>query len=148
MPKDIISKVKKLREETELSIMDIKKALEEAKGDEKSAKQILKAKGLKSVAKRAEKETKQGLVASYTHNNGKIGVLVELLCETDFVARGDDFVQLSRDLCLQVAAMGKKDLEKQDFIKDSSKKIGDLIKELIAKLGENIKLGRVERFEI
>jgi len=149
--KQIIEKVKKLRNELGLSIMEIKKAVEEAKGDEKRAKEILKKKGLEKVKKRQGKETKQGMVASYTHSTGKIGSLVELLCETDFVARNNEFVALANDLCLQVVAMeakNGKELAGQDFIKDSSMKVGDLVKELGVKFGENIKIGRVERFQI
>jgi len=149
--KEKIEKVKKLRNELGLSIMEIKQALEEAKGDEKKAKEILKKKGLEKVKKRQGKETKQGRVASYTHSTGKIGSLVELLCETDFVAKNDEFVALANDLCLQVVAMeakNGKELAGQDFIRDSSMKVGDLVKELGVKFGENIKIGRAERFEI
>lgn len=149
--KEIIEKVKKLRNELGLSIMAIKKAVEEAEGDEKSAKQILKEQGLEKIKKRKGKETKQGRVASYTHSTGKVGSLVELLCETDFVAKNDDFVALANDLCLQVVAMeakNGKELGGQDFVKDGSVKVSDLVKELGVKFGENIKIGRVERFEI
>ena len=85
---------------------------------------------------------------TYAHHTGKVGVLVELFSETDFVARNDLFEALGKDIALQVAGMGEKEIEKQEFIKDPSKKIGDLIKEVIAKTGENIKLGRVVRIEL
>jgi len=149
--KQIIEKVKKLRNELGLSIMEIKKAVEEAGGDEKKAKEILRKKGLEKVKKRQGKETKQGRVASYTHATGKIGCLVELLCETDFVARNEEFVSLANDLCLQVVAMeakNAKELAGQDFVRDNLVKVGDLVKELGVKFGENIKIGRMERFEI
>ena len=149
--KKIIELVKKLRVELGLGIMEIKAALEEAEGDEKKAKEILKERGFKKAEKRAEKETRQGRVATYTHITGKIGVMVELLCETDFVARNEEFLALTKDLCLQVAAMNPEnpeDLLKQDFIKDPTKKVSDLISTLVAKFGENIKLGRIVRFEI
>jgi len=149
--KKIIELVKKIREETGLGIMEIKVALEEAVGDEKKAKEILKAKGFAKAEKRAERETHQGRVATYTHSTGKIGVMVELLCETDFVAKNEDFLNVAKDLCLQVAAMNPKDakeLLKQEYIKDPSLKIRDLVTALNAKFGENIKVGRVERFEI
>ena len=149
--KEIIKKVKKIRMETGLSIMEIKKAVEEANGDERSAKRILKKRGLKKAKKRAERETKQGIVATYTHVNGKIGVMVELLCETDFVAKNEEFVAVAKVLCLQVAAMDPKnvsELMKQEFIKDSSLKVGNLVKDLGMKFGENIRVGRIERFEI
>jgi len=149
--KQIIELVKKIRVETGLGIMQIKAALEEAEGDEKKAKEILKAKGFEKAEKRAERETHQGRVATYTHSTGKIGVMVEMLCETDFVAKNEDFVALSRDLCLQVAAMNPENAEvllEQEFIKDSSVKIKDLVTALNAKFGENIKIGRITRFEI
>ncbi|MBU1117587.1 elongation factor Ts [Patescibacteria group bacterium] len=149
--KKIIELVKKIRAEMGLGIMEIKAALEEANGDEKRAKEILKEKGFKKAEKRAERETHQGRVATYTHSTGKIGVMVEMLCETDFVAKNEDFVAVSRDLCLQVAAMDPKDakeLLEQEYIKDSSQKIKDLVTALNAKFGENIKIGRIARFEI
>lgn len=149
--KKIIELVKKIRVETGLGIMEIKAALEEAKGDEKKAKEILKEQGFKKAEKRAEREVHQGLVATYTHSTGKIGVMVELLCETDFVAKNEEFKSVARDLCLQVAAMNPESSQKlleQDFIKDGSKKVVDLITALSAKFGENVKVGRIERFEI
>lgn len=149
--KKIIEQVKKLREELGLGIMEIKAALEAASGDEKKAKEILKEQGFKKAEKRTEKETHQGRVATYTHSTGKIGCMVELFCETDFVAKGDDFMNLGKDLCMQVAAMNPKDTDellKQEFIKDSSKTVDQVVKEVIAKLGENIKVGKICRFEI
>ncbi|HEX8923532.1 MAG TPA: elongation factor Ts [Patescibacteria group bacterium] len=149
--KKLIEQVKKIREEMGLGIMEIKAALVAAEGNEAKAKEILKEQGYKKAEKRAEKETHQGRVASYTHSTGKIGVLVELLCETDFVAKNEDFVGLTKDLCLQVAAMNPETPEallEQDFIKDPSKKVNDLITALNAKFGENIKLGKIARFEI
>lgn len=149
--KKIIELVKKIRSETGLGIMEIKSALEEAGGDEKKAKEILKAKGFEKAEKRAERETHQGRIATYTHSTGKIGVMVELLCETDFVAKNEDFLNVAKDLCLQVAAMNPKDsneLLNQEFIKDPVLKIKDLVTALNAKFGENIKIGRMERFEI
>jgi len=149
--KQMIELVKKLRVETGLSIAELKSAVEEAEGDESKAKEILKNLGLKKVEKRAEKETHQGRVATYTHSTGKIGVMVELLCETDFVAKNEEFVQVTRDLCLQIAAMNPETVEsllEMEFIKDPSKKIKDLVAALVAKFGENIKVGRMCRFEI
>ena len=149
--KNIIELVKKIRQETSLGIMEIKSAVEEAGGDEKKAKEILKEKGYKKAESKTERETHQGRVATYTHSTGKIGVMVELLCETDFVAKHEDFVELSKDVCLQIAAMNPEtveDLLKQEFIKDSSKTIEQMIKTLVAKFGENMKLTRFSRFEI
>ena len=149
--KKIIELVKKLRKEMGLGIMEIKAAVEEAEGDEVKAKQILKEKGFKKAETKSERETHQGRVATYTHSTGKIGVMVELLCETDFVAKHEDFVELTKNLCLQVAAMNPEtveDLLKQEFIKDSSKTVEEMIKSLVAKFGENMKLSRFSRFEI
>ena len=149
--KKIIEQVKKLREELGLGIMEIKSALVQAEGDEKTAKEILKELGFKKAEKRAEKETHQGLVATYTHTTGKVGVVVELLCETDFVAKNEEFIQTAKDLCLQIAAMDPESVEallEQDFIKDGSKKVKDLVTALVSKYGENIKVGRMQRFEI
>jgi len=149
--KKIIELVKKLREEMGLGIMEIKAAVEEAKGDETKAKEILKEKGFKKAETKSERETHQGRVATYTHSTGKIGVMVELLCETDFVAKHEDFVELTKNLCLQVAAMNPEtveDLLKQEFIKDGSKTVEEMIKSLVAKFGENMKLNRFTRFEI
>ena len=149
--KQIIELVKKIRNETGLGIMEIKAALEEAEGDEKKAKEILKAKGLKKAETKTERETHQGRVATYTHTTGKIGVMVELLCETDFVAKHEDFVDLTKDICLQIAAMDPENVDellKQEFIKDSSVTIEEKIKGLVVKFGENMKLTRFARFEI
>jgi len=149
--KKIIELVKKLRAEMGLGIMEIKSALEEAKGNETKAKQILKEKGFKKAESKAERETHQGRVATYTHATGKIGVMVELLCETDFVAKHEDFLALTKELCLQVAAMNPEtveDLMKQEFIKDPSKTIEEMLKALISKFGENMKINRFTRFEI
>lgn len=149
--KKILEIVKKLRIETGLSIAEIKSAVEEAKGDEKKAKQILKELGFKKVEKRAEKEVHQGRVATYTHATGKIGVMVELLCETDFVAKNEEFLAVTKDLCLQIAAMNPQSVDElleMEFIKDPSVKIKDMVTHLVAKFGENIKIGRIQRFEI
>ena len=96
--------VKQLRDMTGLGMMDCKKALQETDGDLEGAVDYLRKKGLAGAAKRAGRETSEGFVASYIHSNGKIGVLVELKCESDFVARNDDFRALGRDLCMQIAA--------------------------------------------
>lgn len=149
--KKILELTKKIREETGYGIMDIKKALEETGGDEAKTKEALKKKGLEQAAKRADKETRQGLVVSYIHSTGKMGALVELLCETDFVAKGADFNTLAKDLVLHAAAMApasSEEMLEQDFVKDPSKKIKDMISELTGKVGENVKLGRVVRLEI
>ena len=149
--KQIIELVKKIRNETGLGIMEIKAALEEAAGDMKKAQEILRKKGFEKAAKKGDRETGQGLVESYVHANGKVGVLVSLLCETDFVARTDEFKALAHEVAMQIAAMNPKSIDvllKQEYIRDGSKTIDELIKETIAKVGENIKLGDFKRSEI
>jgi len=149
--KKIIELVKKIRAEMGLGIMEIKSALEESNGDEKKAKEILKEKGFKKAESKSERETHQGRVATYTHSTGKIGVMLELLCETDFVAKHEDFLCLTKELCLQVAAMNPEtveDLMKQEFIKDPTKTIEEMVKSLISKFGENMRINRFARFEI
>ena len=103
---------------------------------------------IRKSCKRESRQTGQGKVFSYSHHNNKIVSVVELFSETDFVSRNELFEQLGKDIALQVASMGEENIENQDFIKDPNKKITDLIKEVIAKTGENIKLGRVVRVEL
>jgi elongation factor Ts len=143
-----IEKIKKLRQETSLSISQCKKALEKAKGDLEKAKEILKEWGEKFAQTQQKKETKEGVIASYVHPNKRIGVLLEICCESDFVAKSEEFQKLAHEICLQIAAMGERDLLSQPWIKDETKKIGDLIKEHIAKFGENITIKRFCRYEL
>lgn len=143
--------VKQLREKTNLSIMECKKALEETDGDESEALKILEKRGIEKALKKSEREVKAGLIETYVHNQGKIGVLLELNCETDFVARNEQFKELAHDLVMHIAAMAPQDSEEllnQPFIKDEQKTVRDLINEFIAKLGENIKIGKFFRLEI
>lgn len=144
-----LDQIKQLREQTAASVTDCKAALEEAKGDVLKAKNILKKMGKDFAGKRAGKETHQGIIDSYIHPNKKIGVILELNCETDFVARSEDFKNLAHELCLQIAAMGEEPpLLEQPWIKDATKKVKDLIEEYIAKFGENITLKRFTRYEM
>lgn len=129
----------------------VKKVLVEVKGDNQKAEKILKKEGFEKASKRGERETSQGLIETYVHHSGKVASIVELLCETDFVARNKLFRELAHNLALQVASMGAKDakeLEKQEFIRDPSKKISDLVREVITKTGENIRIGRIFRIEL
>jgi elongation factor Ts len=190
------SMVKDLREKTGLGMMDCKKALVETSGDLDKAVEYLRKKGILKAAKREGRATTEGRIGSYIHMNGKIGVLVELNCESDFVAKTDQFVELVKDLCMHVAASspswvspedvpedvvakekeiymvqakeaGKPDkiLEKiadgklkkffsdvclleQPFVKDTDKTVGDLIKEKIGQLGENMTIGRFVRYQL
>lgn len=143
--------IKELRDKTSAGVADCKESLEEAKGDMKKAEVILQKKGFEKAAKKEGRETGQGLIESYVHQTGKVGVLVSLLCETDFVTRTDEFKKLAHEIAMQIAAMNPKDNEallKQEYIRDGSKTINDLIKETIAKLGENIKIKEFSRKEI
>ncbi|MBA31226.1 MAG: translation elongation factor Ts [Chloroflexi bacterium] len=166
MSKVTAKEVKELRDITGAGFMDCKKALEEADGNQESAISILNEKGLASAAKKADRSTSEGLVISYIHTGGRVGAMVELNCETDFVARTDDFEILGKNIAMQVAAMDPKFLDndsaedsqekvdssmilmEQEYIRDSSIKISDLLKESIGKLGENIKINRFSRFEL
>jgi elongation factor Ts len=158
--------IKELREATGAGVMDAKRALEEAGGDIAGATAILRERGVAAAAKRADRATLQGVIESYIHGGGRIGVLVELNCETDFVANTEDFRKLARDIAMQVAAMAPKvvsvedrtpDLEGSDaevvllsqpFIREPGRTIGDLVKDLIAKTGENVRVRRFARFEL
>ncbi|MBI4099693.1 translation elongation factor Ts [Candidatus Microgenomates bacterium] len=145
-----VDEIKKLRELTGAGIADCREALEDSKGDLKKAQEFLKKKGIEKAEKKADRETGQGRVFSYVHG-GRIGVLVSLLCETDFVAKTDEFQNLGKELCLQVASMDPKnaaELLKQEYIRDSAVTIGDMIKSVIGKLGENIKVGEFVRVKI
>ena len=188
--------IKKLRESTECSIGDCKKALDEAKGDFEKAKTVLMLSAAKTAAKKSARETKEGIVATYLHSNNKIGVMIELLSETDFVAKNAAFSDLAHNIALHIAAMnpqyisieeipkdvyqavyaqaeeevakmgksskiakdivegkvqayfGAQSLLSQSYVKDQDKTISDLMKEAIAKFGENIKVARFARFEL
>ncbi len=145
-----IDQIKQLREDTGISITECQKALNEAKGSVDKAKEILKKWGKDFAKKRTEKETKQGIVESYIHPGKKIGVMVELNCESDFMARLPDFQKLAHELCLQLAAISPEEFPffDQPWIKDETKTIKDLIDESISKLGENIIVKRFVRYEL
>lgn len=143
-----IELIKKLKEETGAPIIRVKKVLEKFEGNEKKAFAVLQKEGFEKAAKREGRETSQGKVFVYAHHTGKVVGVVELFCETDFVSRNNLFEELGKDIVMQVASMGEKDIEKQEFIKDPSKKISDLIRAVIAKTGENIRLGKVLRVEL
>ena len=188
--------IKELRDKTQAGMVDCKKALVETDGDMEKAIDFLRKKGLASAAKKMGTETTEGIIASYIHSNGKIGVIVELKSVTDFVARNDDFVALAKELAMQIAATNplfvstdqvpaelldrEKDIYRgqmkdsgkpenvvekiiegklakyysdvclleQEYIKDGSVKIKDLIKNKIAIFGENIEVGKFARFQI
>jgi elongation factor Ts len=171
------SLVKELREQTGAGIMDCKRALEQSGGDLKKATDLLRQAGLSKAEKKMGRAALQGLIETYVHAGGRIASMVELNCETDFVARTPDFKTLAREIAMQVAAMNPRyvaadlvpeadwaDLEaefgdrkkaaeavclyEQAFIRDPKVSIRDLIREGVGKLGENIQVQRVARFEV
>jgi elongation factor Ts len=161
-------KIKELREQSGAGIMDCRTALMSCKGDIEKALEFLKEKGFAKAQKKADRSTGQGVVESYIHTAGRIGALVEVNCETDFVARTDEFKELAHCLAMQVAAMNpqyiaEKDIPKdkakdvvaaevclmlQPYIKDLTKTVNDVVTETIAKTGENIKVSRFIRYEL
>lgn len=143
--------LKKLREETSASVSDCRRALEESGSNYEKALAWLKKRASEKASKKEGRETSEGLVHAYIHQNGKIGAMVEVLCETDFVARTDDFKKLTHELAMQVAAMNPKSVDallKQEYIKDTGMTIEALIKQSIGKLGENITVKKIQRFAI
>ena len=166
--------IQKLREATSAGVMDCKLALEVAKGDFDKAMQVLRKKGQASAAKKSSREAKEGRIESYVHLHDKIGVLVEVNCETDFVSRCEEFKRLTKDLAMQIAALNPLYIKKEDvpenvveenkdrledfyreaclleqlFIKDEKRTIKDCLTELIAKVGENIVVRRFIRFQL
>lgn len=147
----MIEEIKKLREKTGAGVMDIKKALAEASNDVKKAEKIIKEKGLDKAKKKADREVTSGLIYSYLHQTGRVGAMVEVACETDFVAKNKEFKDLCKEIAMQVASMNPKDVKellKQDYFRDSSKKVGEIVEGLIGKIGENMKVVRFTRFEL
>ncbi len=158
--------VKKLRDLTGAGMLDCKKALEKTGGELDKAKEILRKRGIAIAEKKAAQETRQGLVEAYIHPDGRLGALVELNCQTDFVARTDGFRALAHELAMQVAATDPQHIAPdelpagsdgnpeelcllaQPFVRDPSRTIQDLINDTIAKTGENIRVRRFARFHL
>ena len=146
-----IEDIKELRGETSMSVMDVKKALEEAGGDKEKAREFLRFRGAEIAQKKQEREAGEGIIETYLHPTKKTGVILDLRSETDFVAKSPDFKELAHELVLQIAAMSPESVEElllQDYVKDSSKKVQNLLEEYIAKLGENIVVKRFLRYQI
>jgi elongation factor Ts len=159
-------RVKELRDQSGAGIMQCRKALIEARGDIDRALELLKQQSLFKAAKKAERPTVEGLIEAYVHTAGRVGAMVELNCETDFVARTDEFKELAHHLAMQVAAMSPRFISEEEFppesegepqtaclllqadIKEPDKTIKEIIAETIAKTGENIKVSRFARFEL
>ena len=158
-----VADIRAIRTETGAGVMDIKRAIEDAEGDLNQARRLLGQRGSQFSAKRAARETKEGLVTAYVHAGRPLGALLELNCETDFVARTDEFTTLARDIAMHIAAMAPtrisddKDKDPDDegpalltqpWFRDGSQTVGQVIQAAVAKLGENIQVGRFSRFEI
>ena len=159
-------RLKKLRDQSSAGIMECRNALLEAEGSMEKALQILKQRSLFKAEKKRKRSVSQGLIEAYIHTGGRIGAMVEVNCETDFVARTDEFKELAHHLAMQVAAIPPQFISKEEvpegadiypqaaclllqpYIKDTDKTIQDIIAETIAKVGENIKVNRFARFEI
>jgi len=143
--------LKKLREESGVSIALCNKALTESKGNFEKAKQLLSALGVELAAKKSGNATGEGVVESYIHHNKRMGALIKLHCQTDFVAKNEEFRTLAKEIAMQIASMGPKNIEelmKQPYIREPKKTIEDVLKLHIAKLGENIQIGEFVRFSI
>lgn len=144
------SPIQKLREETGAGVMDCKKALDEATGDMEKAKKILEVNGILKADKKASRATGAGVLEAYIHNN-RVGVLLELRCETDFVGRSEPVKNLAHNLALHVAAMMPETTDallKQLYVKDESKTVEEVIKGVVAIVGENLKVERFTRYQI
>jgi len=151
MTKITLEQIKKLRTKTKAGVMDCRQALEENSGDMKKAQEWLRKKGVSSAAKRVNRQTACGVVEAYSHTDGRIVAVVELCCETDFVARNDEFKKLAHELAMQVAAMKPKNISqllKQPWIRDEKRTVDSLVKEVIGKIGENIVVRKIARFEL
>jgi elongation factor Ts len=143
--------VQRLRTETNAGVMDCKRALEDAKGDFERAKGLLKERGLAAVAKKSGREANEGTVSSYIHAGGRVGAIVLISSETDFVSRSEEFQKLAREVAMQVASMNPKDVDTllgQAYIRDSSKTIKDLVTALAASVGENVSVRKFQRFAL
>jgi elongation factor Ts len=161
-----VDQIKALRQMTGAGIMECKEALEKTGGDLEKATEVLRQKGFAQVAKRASRATTEGLIEAYIHTGGRVGALVELGCETDFVARTPEFRALAHDIAMQVAAMSPVYLSKEEmtegetrppaqvsllqqpFIKDNSRLVGEVVQELAAKVGENVRVVRFTRWAL
>lgn len=145
------SAVKELRDKTGISMMECKKALEEAEGNMDKAMELLQARSSVIAAKKADRELGAGMVASYIHNTGQVGAMVLLVCETDFVSKNEEFGALARDIAMHVSAMRNEDVEallSEQFIKDPSKTIKDLLAGATQKFGERVEIAKVSCFSV
>ena len=161
-----VESIKALRERTGAGIMECKRALEQVEGDLDRAQDIILESGIAAAAKKASRATTEGLVEAYIHSGSRVGALVEVNCETDFVARTAEFKSLAHDVAMQVAAMAPLYVDNADlpdeetsnpqevcllqqpFIKEPTKTVQDLVNEMVARLGENVRIRRFARFSL
>jgi elongation factor Ts len=168
-----VDTIKELRELTSCGVIECKKALEESKGNIEEAKKILRKRGLELAAKKGGRTAKEGRIEAYIHQGAKIGVIVEINCETDFVAQNDNFRKFTKDVAMQIAAADPKFVKRDDvppdvlseqkdpdsfikeqclvdqsFVKDPKKTIQDYVNEMIASMGENIFINRFIRYKV
>lgn len=165
-----LEQIKNLREKTGAGMVEVKKALDEAEGNEEKALEILKKRGQEKALKKSDRAAGEGIVAAYIHSNGKVGAIVKLYCETDFVARNDEFKALAQDIAMHIVACNPKYLKSEEvseetvaaegrsreelalltqaFVKNPDQTIQDLLTEKISKIGENIQIGEFARFEL
>ena len=144
-------KIKELRDKTGVSVMLCKKALEEAAGDFEKAVEVLRRESFRTAENKAERQAKAGIVDAYIHSNKKLGVLVEIRCETDFVAKNKEFLEFSHDIAMQIAASRPENIPSllaESFIKKPEISVNDYLKEKIQKFGENIEIGRFFIIEV
>lgn len=143
--------IKQLREQTGAGVMDAKKALEESNGDMAKAVEWVRQRGLAKAEKKSDREAKEGVIATYVHQTNKLAAMVEFNCETDFVARNEEFIRLGQEIAMQVASMAPEDvadLLQQDYIREPGKTIEELVKELSGKIGEKMEIKRFERYSL
>ena len=161
-----LESIKTLRSRTSAGVMDCKRALEETGGDLAKAEELLKQRGVALAGRKAARDVREGVVECYIHTGNRVGAMVELNCETDFVARTEEFKELAHSLAMQVAAMAPRYVDngevppedtvnpeeacllEQPFIKDPSRTVGELISDLVARMGENVRVRRFERFAL
>lgn len=146
-----IDLIKQLREQTGAGVMDAKRALTDADGDLNQAEELLRERGIEAAAEKSDRAAAAGIIYSYVHGQGQVGVLLELNCETSFVAKTDAFQKLAHEIALQITSMEPADVDEllaQEYIRDTSKTIEELVKEVVAETRENIEVGKFCRFEV
>ena len=159
MPKASIENIRALRDVTGAGVMDVKRALEDADGDMDKARDVLRERGLELSAKRADRDTGEGIIEAYVHPGRPLGALLELRCETDFVARTSEFTTLAHDLVMHIAAMAPERVNDDDddngtallaqpWFRDSSRQVRDIVQDVEARVGERIQISQFKRYEI